>query len=152
VPNDVSIEIPGGSRCLDSFGMDRQPIDVDFLVDGELVHGIGAPVLSIDRTAPVSLSWTVPIAGTQPLPAATEIEDLEGPDWTKYSVLAPAPVLTFYSPTVAVILPKSRTSDVLVNVRGQQITGNLPVLSGVNYFFALTTIISPGQRQLLFSS
>ena len=27
-----------------------------------------------------------------------------------------------------------------------------PGLSGVNYFFALTTIISPGQRQLLFSS
>ena len=25
-------------------------------------------------------------------------------------------------------------------------------MSGVNYFFALTTIISPGQRQLLFSS
>src|SRR5450759_1633379 len=85
VPNDVSMADPqSGHSYTDAFGLDRQPIDVSFLVDGKLVHGIGAPAESIVQTVPVSLSWTMPIAGNPPLPAGSETENLAGPDWTKY--------------------------------------------------------------------
>jgi hypothetical protein len=107
-----------GAVYLDGLGNQRQPVDFSFLVEGVLVHGIGAPVESVDRTVPVNLSWTVPAAGAPPLPAGSEIENLVGLDWTKYSVLAPAPLLTFEAPTAAVILPKSQATDRLLNVAG----------------------------------
>src|ERR1019366_1371813 len=56
VPSDVSMADPTTSvRCLDAAGLDRQPIGVSFLVDGKLVRGIGAPIVSVDRTQPINL-------------------------------------------------------------------------------------------------
>ena len=60
-------------------------------------------------------------------PAAGEVENLVGPDWTKYSLLAPGPLLHFGQPTATVILPKSQSKTVVLHVKGQQVAGNLPV-------------------------
>ena len=120
VPSDVSMVDPTtGVRCLDADGLDRQPIDVSFLVDGKLVRGIGAPIVSVDRTLPINLVWSESTRGTE--------ETLSGPDWTQYTLLAPAPLLTFKAPSAAVILPKSHSGEQILEVRGQQVAGNLPV-------------------------
>jgi hypothetical protein len=50
VASGVSMADPlTGAVCLDSFGLDRQPSDVSFLVNGELVHGIGSMEVEFDR-------------------------------------------------------------------------------------------------------
>jgi len=120
VPSDVSMVDPTtGVRCLDAALLDRQPIDVSFLVDGKLVRGIGAPIVSVDRTLPINLVWSESTRGTE--------ETLSGPDWTQYTLLAPARLLTFKAPSAAVILPKSHSGEQILEVRGQQVAGNLPV-------------------------
>src|ERR1035437_4224196 len=120
VADGVSMADPlTGARCLDANLIDRQPSDVSFLVNGELVHGVGSMVVSVDRVAPINLQWDCPAAG--------EVENLVGPDWTKYSLLAPGPLLHFGQPTATVILPKSQSKTVVLHVKGQQVAGNLPV-------------------------
>jgi hypothetical protein len=45
----------------------------------------------------MNLVWTVAAAGS--------VESLSGPDWTQYTLPAPAPLLTFKQPVAPVILP-----------------------------------------------
>ena len=78
-----------------------------------------SPNRPVDRTVFMNLVWTVAAAGS--------LESLPGPDWTQYTLLAPAPLLTFKQPVAPVILPKSHSTDQLLEVRGQQAAGNLPV-------------------------
>ena len=121
ISDDVSNADPlTGKIYLDAAGNQRQVSDTSIILDGELLTGVGAPVESVDRTPPINLHWEV--AG-----ATGEVEQLFGTDWAKYSLLAPAPRLTYQDPAISVILPKSRATDRVLAVYGKQDAGNLPV-------------------------
>src|SRR5450759_3652495 len=81
--------------------------------------GIGAPVVSVDQTDPINLVWTVEAAGS--------VESLYGPYWTQVHPAGADAAAALQTATAALILPKSHSGEHLLDVRVQQVAGNLPV-------------------------
>jgi hypothetical protein len=101
----VALDDPLTARVyVDRAGIPRQVSDASFIWDGEMLTGVGAPVESVERAQPINLRWTLVDPGANP----GEVEEMFGPGWAKYSLLAPQPRLTYQDPTIAVVLPKSR--------------------------------------------
>lgn len=112
-----------GHIYLDASGNVREVSNASFIVNGVGLHGICAPVDHIDSIAPVNLKWTVldPPAGTG------ESTILDGTDWASLSYFSPQPIINFLTPSARVMLPASRSGQQVIQLKGNPVTGNLPV-------------------------
>ena len=120
--------------------------EVNFILDeglsgtGIITPGIGSPATIVE--IPVKqVQW-----GYTPISAQTQFEEIYGNDqsWAYLAALEPAPVLSFGSPNIAVVLPIGGSASGIFTASGSVAGGSLPVFVRI--------LFHPRQQSLVVSN